>query len=350
MGKREVKTPCLDRLASQGVIFEEAYAEGLPTGPERIVHMTGKFTLPFRGWEPLGNDDLTMAEYLRGQGFRTALMSDTYHMFKPNYNFHRGFSEWRWIRGQESDAYVSANKGGDPWQYLPARTREIPLERKHGSREDFSAALRQYLRNVADRRDESDYFPALTIGEATRWLEDNGDADRFLLWVELFDPHEPWDPPEGYYQMYHNPDYLGPRIISPWIHSVSASDYTEEELDDVRALYAGEVSLVDRWVGELVKKVDHLGLGSDTAILFTSDHGTMLGAHHTPPAGPGGRPCSRVRVEPGLHAYLLRDAGSRPAKHGARSELLGPGQGGRDGFPGLRHHRLEAKEVLLRCR
>ncbi len=278
MGRRNVKTPCLDKLASKGILFKEAYAEGLPTGPERIVHMTGKFTLPFRGWEPLGSEDITMAEHLRGMGFRTALMSDTYHMFKPNYNFHRGFDEWRWIRGQESDPYVSARRGDDAWSYLPARTQDIPLERKHASREDFTAALRQYLHNVADRgEDESEYFPARTVGEGIRWLEDNQDADRFLLWMELFDPHEPWDPPEKYYRMYSNPEYRGPKIIAPWFHSILAEDYTDEELKHVRALYAGEVSLVDHWVGELVDKVHRLGLDDETAILFTSDHGTMLG-------------------------------------------------------------------------
>ncbi len=278
MGKKPVKTPCLDELASNGILFCEAYAEGLPTGPERIVHMTGKFTLPFRAWEPLSPQDVTLAEYLHANGYRTALMSDNYHMFKPDYNFHRGFDEWRWIRGQESDRYVSANRGEDPWRYLPARTKQIPAGRKHGGREDFTAPLRQYLRNVADRGDdESNYFPARTIGEATRWLEDNQDAEKFLLWIELFDPHEPWDPPEDYYRVYRNPSYRGPRIIAPWFHSIMAEDFEPEELEDVKALYAGEVSLVDHWVGELVEKIRRLGLSSDTAVVFTSDHGTMLG-------------------------------------------------------------------------
>jgi len=286
--RRRISTPNLDRMASDGVLFREAYAEGLPTGPERIVHMTGKLTLPFRGWEPLAAQDTTLAEHLKGQGYRTALFSDNYHMFKPGYNFHRGFDEWRWIRGQERDPYVSANKGEDPWLYLPERTRQVPSERKHGRGEDFVSSLRQYLRNVADRgEDESAYFPAKTTRQAMRWLEENGDVDRFLLWVELFDPHEPWDPPEKYYRMYHDPAYDGPKIIGPWFHSTLAEDYTPEELRDVKALYAGEVSLVDHWVGELYGKVLSLGLGSDTTIVFTSDHGTMLGERGCVTKSPG---------------------------------------------------------------
>jgi len=277
MGNDWIQTPCLDRLASESVLFENAYAEGLPTIPERIVHMTGKFVLPFRGWSPLTDADVTLPEYLHEKGFRTALMADLYHIFKPGYNFHRGFDEWRWIRGQESDPYVSANKGDDPWKYLPQRSADIPPEHKHAPR-DWLKRLRQYLNNVWDRGvDESRYFPAQTIQESMRWLEDNRDAERFLLWIELFDPHEPWDPPPKYYQLYADPSYQGPHIIGPWYHSMLADEFTPEELRDVRALYAGEVSLVDRWVGELVNKVDELGLNENTIILFTSDHGTMLG-------------------------------------------------------------------------
>ncbi|MFP4057694.1 MAG: sulfatase [Candidatus Brocadiia bacterium] len=288
MGSGQAQTPCLDKLASEGVLFEQAYAEGLPTGPERLVHFTGKFTLPFRGWSPLTDADVTLPEHLHGLGWRTALMADTYHIFKPNYNFHRGFDEWRWVRGQENDAYVSGPRGEDPWQFLPARTREVALERKHGRREDFTAPLRQYLRNVADRddADEAQYFPALTCREAMRWLEENRDAERFVLWIELFDPHEPFDPPPKYYDLYRDPAYTGPKLIAPWFHSVAAEDYRPEELEDVKALYAGEVSLVDHWVGELLDAVDRLGLRDDTAVLFTSDHGTMLGERGCVTKGP----------------------------------------------------------------
>jgi len=281
MGNNRVKTPRLDKLASEGILFENAYAEGLPTGPERAVFMTGKFMLPFRGWTPLIKEDVTLAEHLVKKGYRTALHSDCYHMFKPNYNYHRGFEEFRWIRGQEQDNYVSANKGKDPLFFMPERTNTIPLAHKKGGAqrgyERYLDPLAQYLRNVADRgEDETEYFPAQTVSSSMKWLEDNRDAENFLLWVEMFDPHEPWDPPPKYYDMYRNPNYTGPNILSPWFHSTVASDYTEEELEDILALYAGEVTLVDTWVGKLLDKVDELGLRDNTAIVFVSDHGVPI--------------------------------------------------------------------------
>jgi len=60
----------------------------------------------------------------------------------------------------------------------------------------------------------------------------------------------------------------------------AASDLTEEQLNHLRALYAGEVTLVDRWIGRLLQKIEDLGLLENTAIIFTSDHGTYIGEHN----------------------------------------------------------------------
>jgi arylsulfatase A-like enzyme len=284
MGAPVVKTPCLDALAAEGVLFEEAHIEAFPTGPARLVYMTGKYVSPFRKWVPLSDDDVTLSEHLQANGYRTAMFCDCPHFLRPGFNYHRGFNEYRFIRGQENDPYVSSRVGIDPLKYLPANTLEVPLERKHGGKNrgltHFADPLAQYLANTANRgQDESEFFTPQTLGGAMLWLETNQDAEKFLLWIELFDPHEPFDPPQKYYDMYRNPAYKGPKIISPWFHSKAAEDFTKEELEDVRALYAGEVSMVDHWVGKLLKKVDELGLRDDTVIVFVADHGTILGEH-----------------------------------------------------------------------
>ncbi len=276
MGNDRVKTPCLDQLAAEGALFESACVEGLPTIPERIVFMTGKHTLPHRGWSKLPDEDVTLGELLQSKGWRTAMMADCFHLFAPGANFHRGFDEWRAIRGQEADKYISADVGEDPFKYLPERTRDVDPSHKQRDGE-FWLPLVQYLKNVSGRKDENDYFPAQTVGESMRWLEDNRDAENFMLWIELFDPHEPWDPPKKYYDMYADRNYDGPNIIGPWYHSLIADDFLPEELEDMRALYAGEVTFVDHWIGKLMAKVDELGLKDNTAIVFTSDHGTLIG-------------------------------------------------------------------------
>jgi arylsulfatase A-like enzyme len=101
-GSTRIKTPNLDKLAEEGALFVDASAEGLPTIPCRRVYHTGKSVLPEAKWEPLSDNDITFAEVLDKHGVTTGFIVDTYHHFKPDYNFHRGFHSWHWIRGQET--------------------------------------------------------------------------------------------------------------------------------------------------------------------------------------------------------------------------------------------------------
>jgi len=139
------------------------------------------------------------------------------------------------------------------------------------------SVVTRYLRNVSLRRFESDYFVAQTMTAAAKWLELNYDQhEKFFLYVDTFDPHEPWDPPKYYVDMY-DPGYEGEEVTYP---DYRPCDYlTPEELKHCRALYAGEVTMVDRWVGMLLQKTEELGLCGNTAVIFTSDHGFYLGDH-----------------------------------------------------------------------
>jgi len=137
--------------------------------------------------------------------------------------------------------------------------------------------VRKYLRNVSLRQSESDYFVAQTMSEAAKWLERNYRQEKFFLYVDTFDPHEPWDPPRWYVDRY-DPDYKGEKIIYPVYGP--ANYLTKRELKHMRALYAGEVTLVDRWIGMLLRKIEDLGLFNNTAVVFTTDHGFYLGEHN----------------------------------------------------------------------
>jgi arylsulfatase A-like enzyme len=109
-----------------------------------------------------------------------------------------------------------------------------------------------------------------------RWLEDNYRAGPFFLWVDFFDPHEPWDPPEYLVRRY-DPDYQGTPMIHP--NYGLASDYTEEELQNLWAHYAAEAELVDRWIGRVLQKIDDLALWDESVVMVLSDHGMSLGEH-----------------------------------------------------------------------
>jgi len=94
--------------------------------------------------------------------------------------------------------------------------------------------------------------------------------------VDTFDPHEPWDPPQYYVDLY-DPEYEGEEVTYPLYDKCDF--LTESELNHCRALYAGEATLVDRWVGKLLERAESLGLMSNTMIIFTTDHGFYIGDH-----------------------------------------------------------------------
>ncbi|MBM3215730.1 sulfatase [Candidatus Poribacteria bacterium] len=271
---KKVQTPNLDRLAAEGTLFTHAYSESLPTMPTRHTWWTGRVGFPFRGWQPFENSDYTLAEILWDRGFTSALITDVYHMHKPVYNCGRGFDTVVWVRGQEYD----------PWVVEPL---PVDLDRWHRLRGDESDALwkprfEQYLRNRDGFREEEDWFAPRVTKEAIRWIEDTvqskGQKDNLFLWVDYFDPHEPWDPPEPYWDMYRDPSYTGQDIIDP-VAGPTGGYLSASEVERVKSLYAGEVTFVDKWIGVLLEAVRDNGLDENTLIVHLSDHGEPFGEH-----------------------------------------------------------------------
>ena len=264
-GSTRVKTPNLDRLAAQGTLFTDATAEGLPTIPCRRVYHTGKSVLPEAKWEPLSSNDITFAQVLDKHGVTTGFIVDTYHYFKPDYNFHRGFQSWHWVRGQETDRWKSGPKDKfDPKKHMPA----------HLWNEGYDANMRQYLMNTQERKSEQDYFCAQSCGVAMDWLEKNARGGPFMIWIDMFDPHEPWDAPPRFQKMYRD-EYPYERCL--FGYGVRNADIRPDDLPLIRDLYAAEVTFSDYCIGRLLERVEELGLADNTIIAFSTDHGTHLG-------------------------------------------------------------------------
>ena len=258
-----IHTPHLDRFAEQAVIFDNAYISSFPTVPLRNDVLTGRYTFTYKPWSPLDDDAVTLQETLSKAGILTSLVVDTPHPFR-SYNYQRGFAAWQVIRGQENDSYRSA-------------PRKVKLPCAAHKLRSPDVTMVKYLRNVARRQREEDYFVAQTMATAAQWLEENRDGRRFFLYVDTFDPHEPWDPPRYYVDRY-DPGYQGEEVIYPrydfWREFLS-----EKELQHCRALYAGETTLADRWIGFLLDRIASLDLLKNTAIILIGDHGFYLGEH-----------------------------------------------------------------------
>jgi arylsulfatase A-like enzyme len=288
-----ISTPNLDAFAAESVMFTRAYPEALPTLCARRSIYTGLRTYPFHngdfrhikgdfvgiapGWGPIPEEQSTLAEIFEAGGFRTGLVSDLYHQFKPSKNFWRGFHQWSFIRGQEADA---ARSGPFPSQeeidyWVPRELQELRgkatgLEQPGYGAHWFSSRI---LLNMRDRVREEQWFNAQVMQESARWLEQNLDAKRLFLTVESFDPHEPWFVPEHYRRRYDDDSAGREQVISPY---AEMPDLDPALVKRTRANYAGLVEMCDRWLGHLVETLRVTGLLDESLVIVTSDHGHSM--------------------------------------------------------------------------
>jgi len=277
-GNQWISTPNLDAFAAESLVFDRAYSASFPTVPHRHDLLTGRFTATYAPWGPLPKDETVLAQVLTDAGYWTMMVSDTNHTLEHGYFYERGFEGFEWIRGQENDH----------WKTDAPR---LPKCDPGKLRKDES--LRHY-RNRAYWTSEADTFVARTMTTACDWLEGYKREDPFFLYVDTFDPHEPWDPPQHYVDLY-DPGYQGEVVDYPHYDYVDGY-LTDAEVKHCRALYAGEITLVDRWAGRLLQRIRDLGLMENTMVLFTADHGFLHGEHGI--IGKSiiapGRPCSVI--------------------------------------------------------
>ncbi len=275
----KVQTPHFDAFAEQSLVMSRMYPESLPTLPTRRALYTGRRVYPFHnadfrlkgdfvgapGWGPIPEEQPTLAEMLSEHGYRTALIADVYHMFKPSKNYTRGFQQWMFLRGQETD----------PARSGPRLTQQeldhwLPREMQNEWSVRF---IQQCIMNLHDRRNEEDYFAARVLREAALWLEQNQDAAPFFLTVESFDPHEPWLVPAQYRRMYLKEE--GQEQVKSGYDDCSR--LPEQLLRRTQANYSGLVTFCDRWFGYFLESMRVLGLLDNTLVVFTTDHGHSIG-------------------------------------------------------------------------
>ncbi|MFH0796607.1 MAG: sulfatase [Candidatus Omnitrophota bacterium] len=275
----KVFTPHFDVFAKESLVMTKAFPESLPTLPARRAIYTGQRVYPFckgdfrlkgdfvgaPGWGPIPEEEPTLAEMLSESGYRTGLIADVYHMFKPSKNFWRGFHQWTFLRGQEKDPARSGprltQKEVDYW---------LPKEMQNRQTTDF---IQQCIMNIHDRTKEEDYFSPRVLKESALWLEQNQDAEKLFLVVESFDPHEPWLVPQHYRKMYLDAD--GQEQVKSGYEDTLKMD--KKLLIRTQINYSAEVTMCDRWFGYFMETLRVLGMLENTMIIFTSDHGHSIG-------------------------------------------------------------------------
>ena len=260
-GFDKVKTPNIDRLASRGIVFDSHYAGSLPCMPARRELMTGRLNFLETPWGPVEPWDTCMPVELREQkGTYCHMVTDHYHYFHSGGEaYHTLFDSWELERGQE----------GDRWHPL-VKEPEVP-EFKGKNRRAYWVNREFY-----DREDETQYPTPRCFMRGMEFLENNCREDNWHLHLEVFDPHEPFVCPKKYTDLYG--DQWEGEYHFDW-PPYQETEEGPEAIEHIRRSYAGVLTMADVWLGKFLDKMDELDLWKDTAVIFTTDHGHLLGEH-----------------------------------------------------------------------
>jgi len=265
-GSDEFDTPNLDRLAARSLQFTNHQSASLPCMPARHDLLCGAWDFLWKPWGSIELWETAITHELRMVGVATQLISDHPHLFEHGgENYHCDFGAWDYVRGHE----------GDPWKLRPdpswIGTPALP------------AATGQVRHAYDDSRTwfrtEEEFPGPRTMAAAAQWIDDNAGAhERFLLFVDEFDPHEPFDTPEPWTYRYHDQRDAELVIWPPYsTDAVSKGVLTSAQAAQVRANYGAKLSMIDHWLGRVLDALDRHSLWDDTAFVLLTDHGHYLG-------------------------------------------------------------------------
>ncbi len=280
-GGTEFDTPNLDRFARERAVRFTSHVTGsLPCMPARHDILCGSLDFLWRPWGSIELWEEPITAELRRAGVTTMLVSDHPHLFEVGgENYHTDFSGWEYVRGHEGDpwrTYADPTFMGTP--ALPARGGGWFWQDRLGW---AAAGDRPYDRSRTFFRAEEEFPGPRTMRTAASWLRNGapgpGEAP-FLLFVDEFDPHEPFDTPAPWAGRY-DPSWDKELLIWPPydVGAVAAGRLSEREGRHIRANYGSKLSMIDHWAGELFDALTARDLWESTAVVVCTDHGHYLG-------------------------------------------------------------------------
>lgn len=319
----EIQTPNLDRLVREGTTFGRAYCPSPVCTPSRSSIITGKYPSQHGAWTlgtKLLEDRHTVGEDFQNNGYDTALIgkahfqplkgTDEYpslesypilqdlDFWKSFHGPYYGFDHVELARNHTNEAHVGQHyvnwmeeKGLANWRdyFLPPTgTMDPSVAHKWAIPEEY-----HYNNWIAER----------TNARLEHYRERE---EPFFLWSSFFDPHpdylapEPWDtaydpdsltiprvtlgehdrnPPHFQLTQDSNPDFAHLWETGHEIHGYRSHLVPEDEHKRLVATYYGMISLMDKYIGKILDKLEELGLYDNTIVVFTTDHGHFFGQH-----------------------------------------------------------------------
>lgn len=275
-GNPVAKAPHLDRLASEGVVFESAYCNSPLCAPSRFSMMSGRLPSRIGAFDNAANfpsDIPTIAHYLRSADYHTCL-SGKMHYVGPD-QLH-GFEE-----RVTTDIYP-ADFGWTPDWDNP----DFRIDWWYHNMLSVMQAGMAEMTNQLDFDDEVGFQAVRKLREYALRADDKP----WFLTVAFTHPHDPYAMRKAYWDRYDHDQIDLPTVgeisyedkdpHSRRLYNLSAMgeyEITEADIRNARHGYYAAISYVDDWVGRLRETLETTGMAEDTIVVFTADHGDMLG-------------------------------------------------------------------------
>lgn len=307
-GAQWAVTPNLDQLASQGTLFKNCYVQNPVCCPSRASLFTGKYVANhglYANGVPLPSSQRLFTRTLADAGYDCGMIGkqhlapcdtwrteprqdDGYRVFEwahgPN---HRALENdyHRWLRKSHPEVYANVfpdTGANEDTEYGNRARTSTPI--------DSVPVEAHYSHWVAER--------AIDFIEHPR-----KEAEPFFLMANFFDPHHPFGAPQAFRDMIDADAIPAPNTRENELQDKPAAqtpcseksysgtapgfkDYTSEQIKEIRAQYWAMIALVDHEIGRILSALEEASLADNTLVLFSSDHGEMLGNHQQLLKGP----------------------------------------------------------------
>lgn len=307
-GNTQIHTPNIDRLALNGSTFDNHYVQNPVCSPSRCTVLTGRYPKNHGTRDngiPLRDEEITLPQVLRDSGYLTAAIGKMHitTQFLPKEDEqedwpedHYGFTIIHTTCDTKTGEYLNWLKERSPADYEEVRLqgeRKMKEDQASAADKDTGGPPQVYPSAINPQYHQSAWIADRTI----ELIENSGEGQPFFAFCSFVDPHHPFDPPEPYASMY-DPDQLAPPVsqegeltdkpphfrMARTGHGFSNEKYdyrrlTGHDWGRVKAAYYGMISLVDYNIGRILEAVEKKGIENDTIIMFTNDHGELLGDH-----------------------------------------------------------------------
>ena len=286
-GNKDVLTPNIDKLAADGVRYENSFCPYPVCTPSRYSLVSGQYVHEHRGFNnrsTLSPDIDTFPKLLRSAGYKTSAVGKMH--YTPTY-LDVGFDKM----------ILSEQDGPGRWdddyhRYLMKKglvDRNDLVDQRSEYRKNASQEYRDSFGAMVSNLEEPHHSTTWVGRNAAEDIQSWDDSVPNLLMVGFIKPHHPFDPPAPWHEMY-DPDKMN--ILPGWTEECLEHDYlyskgyfdnktvNKKALRKVMAYYYATISHIDSQIGNLIQLLKQKKMYDDTMIIFTSDHGDYLGFHH----------------------------------------------------------------------